>query len=206
VNIKSSLNILSTLATRIKWISETSLITEINKEYLKLVSYTDDFFNIPYSISVSGICQDLQIIYSCSFIDEYEKLLTPIRYPNEAEEIIRLKNIVKPAYKKIKSWKDLKKLRNYIIAHNLRINGQSIFDLEEKIVINAPRRNGEYVLLAKLIFLITQNFQFVFPEIMKSINPKDSLLNHIDIQSEKTNSLEELRQIEQEIENNKRCY
>ena len=206
MNIKSSLNILSTLATRIKWISETSLITEINKEYLKLVSYTDDFFNIPYSISVSGICQDLQIIYSCSFIDEYEKLLTPIRYPNEAEEIIRLKNIVKPAYKKIKSWKDLKKLRNYIIAHNLRINGQSIFDLEEKIVINAPRRNGEYVLLAKLIFLITQNFQFVFPEIMKSINPKDSLLNHIDIQSEKTNSLEELRQIEQEIENNKRCY
>lgn len=205
MNIKSSLYILSNLATKTRWISDTSLLSEINKEYLSPIQYWDDFFNkYPFSMSVSGICQDFQTIYCCSFIDEYERKFTPKHYPNEAENIIRFKQIVQPAYKKIKNWKGLKNHRNYILAHNYRINDKSIFDMEKKIFLNVPATNAEYILLADLVFLIAQNFIVIFPEIMKSFEFGKTLRDQLEYQpSKKENTLNELKKIEKEIEQNK---
>jgi len=205
MNIKSSLYILSYLATKTKWISDTSLLSEMNREYLSPIQYWDDFFNnYPFSMSASCICQDLQTIYCCSFIDEYERKFTPKRYPNEAEKIIRFKRIVLPAYKKIQSWKGLKNHRNYFLAHNYRINDKSVFDMEKKILLNVPTTNAEHILLADLVFLIAQNFIVVFPEIINSFELGKTLRDQLEYQSsKKENTLNELKKIEKEIEQNK---
>lgn len=206
MNIKSTLYILSSLATKIKWISETSIISIAHRVPLSQISYCDEFFNkYPFSVSVSAICQDLQTIFCCSFIDEYDNKFNPKRYPNEAENIIRFKKIVSPAYKKIKIWKKgLVNHRNYLLAHNYRINGKSVFDMKEKVILNVPTTNAEYVLLSDLVFLIAMNFKIVFPQIMDEFDFNESLLDHIEFQSKKTNvnTLQELTIIEQEIKEN----
>lgn len=204
MQIKSSIHILYYLATRIKWISETELITFMNREYLDNIKYLNSFYaKMKYSTSVSGICQDYLSIYCCSFLDEYEKVLTPKQFPDEAEKIVRLKRIVLPAYRQLKKWKDLKKFRNNVIAHNHRINGISIFEHEQKIKYNIPATNEEFTLMADLVFIIAQNIHIVFPETTDSIDFNVSLRDHLNINSSKFNTFKVYKKIEKEIEKNK---
>jgi hypothetical protein len=206
MNVKSSIRILFQLATKIKWISDTSLTSFMNRPYLSQIKYYDDFFNsLSFPTSISGICQDFQIIYCCSFIDEYDKWFTPAKYPEEKDRILKVKRIVLPAYNRIKSWKDLKTLRNQIIAHNHRINGKSIFDHESKVKYNVPTTNEEYVLLADLVFLIAHYISPVFPEIVKEIDFNISLRDHLSLQSEQIDSYSEYKRIEKEVENRRNC-
>lgn len=206
MQVESSIHILFQLATKIKWISETELVTFMNRDYLLQIKYSDNFFNkINYPTSVSGICQDHLIIFCCSFLDEYEKVFTPSQFPNETDRILKLKKITLPAYKQIKKWKDLKKIRNNIIAHNLRIKGKSILDHNEKVKYNIPTTNEEYTLLADLIFIIAENIHLVFPETTDKIDFNITLRDHLTFESEKLNSFEVFKKIEKEIEKNKNC-
>jgi hypothetical protein len=205
MNIESSIRILFQLATRIKWISEIDLVAYMNFDSLNKYQCIDSFYNLPFPISVSAICQDYLVVQSCSYLDEYDNYFTIKNFPNEKERILKLKRIVKPAYKKIKSWKDLKKMRNNIIAHNHRVNGESIYDSVEKVTYIVPSSNEEYTLLADLIFIITQNIEPVFPDIVKSMNFSSTLRDFLVIKSEKINTYEELKRIEDEIEINKNC-
>ena len=203
MNIKSSIHILFELATKIKWISDTSLTAEMNSEYLSNVRYYDEFYNkYTYPICISAICQYLEIIYCCSFMDEYENWFTPGKFPDETNRILKVKNVVKPAYKRIKKWNDIKKLRNNILAHNHRIDGESIFEIENKIKYNVPSSNAEYVLLSDLIFIIAKNIYPVFPEIVTESNFKLTLRDQLKFQSEKIDAYSEYKKIEKEIENN----
>lgn len=211
MQLTSSIRILFQLATKVRWISETELVTFMNSNYLKQLKYNDDFYNaLPYPTAVSGICQDMLMIFSCSFIDEYEKEFTPSKFPDEANRILELKRITMPAYKQIKKWKDLKKIRNNIIAHNHRINnGKSIFDSKERITYNIPATNEEYTLLADLVFIIAEKIHFIFPELIKEIDLSKTLRDYLNIKSEKKsekiNSFRLYKQIEKEIEENKNC-
>jgi hypothetical protein len=206
MQITSSIRILFQLATKVKWISETELITFMNSTYLKQIKYIDEFYNtFSYPTAVSGICQDMLIVYSCSFIDEYENEFTSSKFPKEANRILELKRITLPAYKQIKKWKDLKKIRNNIIAHNHRINGKSIFNNKDKITYNIPATNEEYTLLADLVFIIAENIPPIFPELITEIDFNESLRDHLNIKSEKINTFNVYRQIKKEIEVNKNC-
>jgi hypothetical protein len=201
MQISSSIRILYQLATKIKWFSEIELATFMNKDYLKQLKFNDDFYNkYPYPTSVSSISQDMIIIYTCSFLDEYDNVFTPAVFPSESKKIIELKNNVLPAYRQIKKWKDLKKIRNNIIAHNHRINGKSIFDLNEKIKYTIPSTNAEYTLLADLVFIIAENILPIFPELLDEIDFNKSLLDHLDIDSEKIDTFITYRKIKNEIE------
>lgn len=203
--VSSSIRILYQLATRIKWFSEIELATFMNKEFLEQIKFHDDFYNkYSYSTSVSSICQDMIIIYTCSFLDEYDNFFTPVVYPNETEKIIELKSIVLPAYRIIKKWKDLKKIRNNILVHNHRIKGNSIFDLNERMKYIIPSSNAEFTLLADLVFMIAENILPIFPELRNEIDFNESLLDHLNIDSEKLDTYTTYRKIKSEIEEIKR--
>ena len=45
MQVESSIHILFQLATKIKWISETELVTFMNRDYLQQIKYIDNFFN-----------------------------------------------------------------------------------------------------------------------------------------------------------------
>lgn len=202
MDIKSSIRILYQLGTNIKWISETSMITLSNRIYLERIEYLDEYFKtaISYPTSVSGICQNFLIINACSFIDEYENYFTYSNYPEEKDRILKFKKIVLPAYRQIKSWKDLKSLRNHIIAHNHRIKVKSIFDYKEKTTYNVPTTNGEYRLLADLIFLITTNINDIFPEMRKEEIINKTLMDYLNFKSDIVRASEEYKRIKMEIE------
>lgn len=206
MQIQSSIHILFHLATKIKWISETELITSMNFDYLQHIKYIDPSFEINYPTSVSGICKDYLIIFCCSFLDEFEKVFTISQFPIHTDRILKLKKITLPAYKQIKKWKDLKKIRNNIIAHNHRIQKKSIFDHTEKVKYNIPTTNEEYTLLADLIFLIAEKIYFVFPEMIEKLDLNMSLRDHLTLVSDKLDSIKVFirikQEIEQEIENN----
>ena len=204
MEIYSSIRILYQLATRIKWYSETELITFVYKNYLRQFKYNDETFDkYSYPTAITCICQDMMLIYCCSFLDEYEREFTPSKFPKESERIINLKQIVLPAYKQIKSWTDLKTLRNNIIAHNHRKKGKSIFDFDDKTKYNIPTADREYTFLADLVILIAQNISYVFPEFTNKIDFTSTLYDHLEIASEKIETIGLLRQIEKEIEYNK---
>jgi hypothetical protein len=201
MKIESSIRILLQLATRIKWISETELATFMNKAYLSKIKYNDDEFDrLSYSTSVSGICQDLLIVTCCSFIEEYEGVFNPSKFPTYANEIKKLKRITAPAYKRIKSWKDLKLLRNNIIAHNHRSKGESIYEIENRLKYNVPSTNEEATLLADLIVLITENIYPIFTKIIEEMDFTSTLRDSIHFESEKINTFNEFRKIKTEIE------
>jgi hypothetical protein len=206
MEIKSSIRILFQLATKAKWISETELVSFFNKEYLNQLRYSDKFYDkLPFQTSISSICQNYLVIYCCSFLDEYERVFNPSQFPNDSKKIIEFKKVVLPAYKRIKKWKDIKKLRNSLIAHNHRIKGKSIFDHDTRIKYNVPSTNEEFTLLADLIFLIAEQIHLYFPETVSKMDLKITLKDHIAIESDKLHGFEEFKRIKKEIEKNKNC-
>ncbi len=207
MNIKSSILILFHLATRIKWISNTNLVTVMNRPYLFQLKFNDPFYDkTSYSNSVLGFCQDLQLIYCCSFLDEFENQFNPKKFPIERDRILLAKKLTKPAYKRIKRWKDLKKIRNNILAHNHRLNGKPIYDFSEKLNYNVPIYEEEFILLADLVFMISQTIHYAFPNIVNKIDINESLLDHINFKSDKTNTFEEYKSIEKEMNDLRKAH
>lgn len=204
MNIKSSIIILFRLATDIKWISETNIVSAANKATLNQVRYFDPHFNKqPFQDSISEIFGQQLIILSCSFLDEFERVFNPKEFPFETEKIQTLKQIVRPAIKRIKEWVDLKNYRNHILAHNLRVKGQSVFEFELKPEYKVPTTIEEFALLADMIFIIAQNIQPCFPEAVRTIDFSISIDNSIRKISKESNCIEEFRHISSKVETNR---
>ena len=192
------------LATQIKWLSETSEIAIKNKNFINQITYSGFYEKVPFAKAISGISQNHLIIYCCSFLDEFEKELTPSKYPDYSNKIIELKRITKPAMTRIKKWKDIKEHRNNIVAHNLRIKGNSIFDYIQPIKYKIPTTNGEFKLLADLIFLIAQNIAPIFPEIVQKLDFRKTINDYLSLDSEKIDCEKEFEIAENEIIKNKK--
>lgn len=196
-------NVLTTLfhlVTKIKWISDTSIAAIQNKDLLDNIIYADGHYKQnPYSKSVSCICQNLLIIHSCSFMDEFDKQLTPSKHPDYADRIIKVKKNLKPAICRIRKWDGLKNNRNHLIAHGYRVNGISIFELKEQIKYVIPTTNAEYRLLADLLFLIAQTISKHFPELIQKMDFNKTLLDNIAFESEKIDCSEEFDKIKNKI-------
>lgn len=140
-------------------------------------------------VAISGLLHNIYII-SCSYIDEWNEKFTAFQYPNHADKINKLKNITKPAFKKINKWSGLKPLRNIVFAHNLRAKKDaSIFSSEEKSKFIFPMSYSEASLLVQLINVITKEIcnEFLDAEIDIDKTILDSLnitINHIDVNKE----------------------
>ena len=205
-DISYSIKTLADLSTRINYFLEISDLAVENEEYLNKVRHKGFFSKILYQKSISTLSLNFIIITACSFIDEYETQLNSKEFPKFSDEINKLKLINKPAIRRIKRWKDLKKYRNNILAHNLRYKNKPIYSYSEKIEYNFPHHNNEVELLSKLVLTISKNIGEVFPDLIKGINYNKKLsdnmsvkINNIDEKEELNTILFEIQKIKAEI-------
>jgi len=107
----------------------------------------------------------MTIIDSVSYLDEYDNIFGITTENEFKERVIIVKRINKPLISKIKEWKHLRALRNYLMAHNLRIGekGDFIFGGQD-INFNAPRTINDSFLLSNLIQFstLTLNSEFEY--------------------------------------------
>jgi hypothetical protein len=104
--------------------------------------------------SVLNSLINMNIIDSCSYIDEYEKY-----FGNHTEEIyltkiLEIKRICKPLISQIKKWKDLKSFRSSFIVHNLRTKDNEMV-FRKEVNYNVPRGIYEIELLNHCIQLMS---------------------------------------------------
>ncbi len=104
-----------------------------------------------------GIASQI-LIYTESLRDEYQdhfnltKAITDV----ERAKLKEIKILLKPVFKKIGEWKDIKKFRNNVLAHNLRIDkgSESIFIGTGLSGYSIPEKPGDFAFLVKCIYLI----------------------------------------------------
>ncbi len=101
------------------------------------------------------------ILKSCSFLEEWDSFLAVKTNKVDQQRVLLIKKVVAPARKEIGKWKDLKKFRNEVIAHNLR-NSNKSFSLDDMHTYNCPNTTEElYYLvsyLERMITVLTTNF------------------------------------------------
>ncbi len=198
-SIEHSFKTLADLITRIKYYQQILSLSIENQDHLDVIKHNGFYKYIRYQNSISIMSKNLIIIDSCSFIDEYQENLSPKNYNQYSEKILLLKKINSPAIKRVNKWKDLKKYRRTLLVHNLRIKGEYIYSLEEKEEYKIPNSNNEIELLVELLSIISKNIGFIFPKIVKNIDFKKKIRDHIDIIESRIDLDNEIKQIESKI-------
>lgn len=101
------------------------------------------------------------ILKACSFLEEWDGFLAVKTNEEDQNKLLLIKKAVAPARKEINKWKDLKKFRNEIIAHNLR-NNQKQFSLDDLEKYDCPNTNYElYYLVAfleRMAMVVSKNY------------------------------------------------
>lgn len=96
----------------------------------------------------------MNIIDTCSYLYEYENIFGIKTESEYHDRIILIKSICKPAIKQIKEWSDLNNIRNWLLAHNLRINKGKMIYNQTLLDYNVPTTIHEVELLASCIQII----------------------------------------------------
>jgi hypothetical protein len=193
------------LATQIFFFIEVYETYRDNEEYLNKVKFKGHYSDLPLAKAISGNLQNYTIIIGCSFIDEYNQEFTPFKHPEYADKISRIKKLTKPVMNRLNKWNNLKDYRNYILAHNFRIKGKSLFAKDvEPIKFNVPHTNSEFILLAELIRVVTTCIALEFPDLFEKLSSDDLPIRKmqfnylaVDINGE----LETIREQIQEVKN-----
>lgn len=105
----------------------------------------------------------------CSFLEEYDNHFLAFAENEFKERILRVKKIAKPAYNKVKEWRELKQYRNNIIAHTLRIDKKD-FSLSKLGDYDSPRTYLDLVIIRKYFMMIYTIILMEFEEELSSIN------------------------------------
>jgi hypothetical protein len=106
------------------------------------------------------------LLKSCAYLDEWDKFLGVKTEDKDSKKILKVKKIVKPAYKRITSWTNLREFRNQAIAHNHRDkNGRNIY-LNDS-TWHSPQSTGEIYLLVYCIKSMTEIVNCHFPDVAK---------------------------------------
>ena len=98
--------------------------------------------------------RSLIILYTCSFLSEWEDFLVKRSEEEHKQSIIKGKKIAKPIIDRIKEWTDLKKYRNTVLAHNFRDksnNYEPIFPMDNIENLIVPKHISEFLLLRMLV-------------------------------------------------------
>ncbi|MBI9068746.1 MAG: hypothetical protein JEZ09_15735 [Salinivirgaceae bacterium] len=107
----------------------------------------------------------MSVIDSISYLDEYQQYFGSKTETVFKERITIVKAINKPFISRINKWKNLRDLRNHLLAHNLRIgkNGRFIFSIKD-LNYDAPRNINDLYLLHNLISFSSQTVNSEFKE------------------------------------------
>ena len=140
----------------------------------------------------------------CSYLDEYNKHFLSRAEEEYKQQILSIKKIAKPAFKKVNDWKDLKEYRNNMIAHNFRINGD-VFSFNSLGHYNAPRTYRDIALLRKYLMMIQGVIEAEFRDEMSRINPfiktfsvKEQQINYETIEDDLKGIVQEINLLCQE--------
>lgn len=96
----------------------------------------------------------MNIIDACSYLEEYEKIFGVITEKEYSDRALLVKSISKPVVKEIKKWSDLINIRNWMLAHNLRINKGKMLYNQAILDYNVPTTIYEIELLSHCIQII----------------------------------------------------
>lgn len=142
----------------------TSLLVDFNFPKQTLENISDK--NLTLLISLFS----MSVIDSISFLDEYQQVYGQKTENIFKDRIIITKAINKPFISKINEWKNLRDLRNHLLAHNLRVgkNGDFIFSIKG-LIYNAPRNLNDLFLLHNLISFSAQTINLEFTEELKTL-------------------------------------
>jgi hypothetical protein len=187
--LQGTLYTLYHLANQIDLMFKTVL--ELNmkfKEWNPLISENDKTMSLD-KVAIPALTNNI-FIMTCSFLDEWNGEFNHIKLPEYSDRILRVKRITKPLFKRINKWKNLRDVRNMVLAHNLRRkDGSDIFTDGIKEPIIFPWANSEVTLLTTLIKIIFDEIYDEFKDI--EIDPQKSVLdgldytpNHIDAHAE----------------------
>ncbi len=111
------------------------------------------------------------LLKACSYLDEWNKVFGIQTEDNDRDEIIKIKQLAKPAYKCISTWKHLREFRNEAIAHNHRDkNGENIY-LSKK-PFNSPQTTSEIYLLIFCLNRMTRCIDLFYPEVITKVLTK----------------------------------
>ncbi len=174
----ASFKILSHLATQVLFFIEVHETYRDNEAYLNKIKFKGHYSNLDLAKAISGSMLNYSLIISNSFFDEYNDEFTSLKHSEYADRINRLKKLTKPVLKRLSKWTNFKEYRNQILAHNLRINGRSIFDCDfSKKDYKIPYTNSEIILLANMVKIIIRCINLEFPELLENLDWSENILS-----------------------------
>ena len=140
-----SIHILTLLSTLIDKQVETLVLSKRESKQAEEMLY----FN----------ARSLIILYTCSFLSEWEDFLVARSEDEHKQILITGKKIAKPAIDRIKEWTDLEKYRNTVLAHNFRDRSKKyepIFPMDnvEKLIV--PKHISEFLLLRMCVLVAVE--------------------------------------------------
>ena len=193
------------IGTQISFFSEVYETYRDNEEHLNQIKFKGHYSKLPFSKAISGSLQNYAIILLHSFMDEYNKEFIISKHPIYSDRIKRLRHIIKPAIKRLNMWSDIRKYRDYILAHNLRVKDISIFNSAfVPMHFNVPHTNAETILASQLVKIITTNISQEFPELVNQIDWKENILEKMIFNYPEINIQTEIHDICNQIENLKK--
>lgn len=194
--ITESLKIILQLGTQIQFFNSVIYTLRDNEDHIDMVKLPAFYTNVPLTKAVSGFLQNHQIIIICSLLDEFDKEITPQKHPNHSVEILKVKQVTKPIRRRISKWKDLKNYRNYILAHNLREKGTSIFsESYVKKTYRIPYSNSEHYLLGELAILIINLTTEILKDLVKNIDLNETLVSRVNFECNEIDASQEFNSI-----------
>lgn len=153
----------------------------------------------------------MTVIDAVSYLDEYDQIFGHKTELEFVDRIRVVKSINKPLINRIKEWKDIKELRNQLMAHNLRSgkNGNFIFSIDN-LDYNAPKTINDLFLLSNLIQFSTQTIYSEFISEIKSdttsyskkIRSINKILSKDDVSKITTELLMQSNKIKRELSRN----
>lgn len=181
--IKQSYFNLLMIASSIRqyWISKVGV-----ESFINMIETAEDLFEDLSTVEVKQqfeiqtyAIKGFIIIQTCAFLDEYGLLfrLMPenVDFSEEAKLFKKdLKSVMKPAITLINNyWKDLYAVRNNLLAHNWRKDGQAImFSQLTDSPTNAPWIDEEFTLLIGIFDSIINSLKEFKPAFFSEMNNK----------------------------------
>ena len=162
-------------------------IIEANiKAFENIIGKVEDKDELPIWVSICSIT----IIQTISFLDEYNNFVKS-KDPDLDTTIKAIKKTVKPALKKISEWRDLRKFRNNVLAHNLRSQKReaSVFTFGLNSY-DIPQTGADFVVLYNCISMIKDVFQSAFKVKLEKTQKRIDQFTYTRIQAHYKNGAE----------------
>lgn len=196
MQIHDSLKTILTLSTKLKIHYKQFSYLKTNLVELDMINISENENVVPLGKSLVGTTMELMFLNSESILEEFNKILTPGVFPQYNHEIIILKQETKPVIDRFNKWSERRLYRNSLVAHNLRLNDKtSLFDRKEKLKINAPNFDNDFVIIYYLHVYLCMCIGKHFPTLIKELNG-DRIIDMVEFTGQWTSLNDELPIIE----------